>query len=99
MSFANGRAPKGAKIPPEVEFPVLPRLPRGRTAPPLELYVAKALELARIEGERKYARLGDPLNQKEANERKDDIASRVEKAEGYARWRWQGYLDGEIASL
>lgn len=77
----------------------LPELPRGRPAPALETYISEARKAARIEGERKHSRLPPPANQKELNERKQDVASRVELAGEYARYRWYGYVNGEIASL
>lgn len=74
-------------------------LPQNRPAPPLEQYVAEAREGARLVGVQKQEKLPEPQNQKELNERRQDLADRVDRAEKYARWRWQGYQDGEVASL
>lgn len=77
----------------------LPEIPKGRPAPALELYLADAREGARIEGERKWDRIGPTESPSDRKARVDDIASRVRKAEEYARWRHAGYVAGEIASL
>lgn len=70
----------------------LPRFPKDRPAPPLEEYVAEHVEAAKrlVAGG-----LKDPRQFTEKTEGDD----RVSRAEAYARWRWQGYKDGEIASL
>lgn len=70
----------------------LPRFKRNRPAPPLEEYVAHHVnETKRLvaEGLKDPQQFTDPTPG-------DDRVSRAEK---YARWRWQGYIDGEIASL
>lgn len=70
----------------------LPRLKRDRPCPPLEEYVAEHVEAAR----RLVAQgLKDPKQFTEPTPGDD----RVSRAEKYARWRWQGFKDGEIASL
>jgi len=60
----------------------------GRPAPPLEEYVAAHVEACRI------AMLDDGLKNPIVNG--DDRLARAEK---YARWRWQGYVDGHVNSL
>lgn len=70
----------------------LPRYERNRPAPPLEVYVADHVR----EAERLVADgLKDPRQFTEITPGDD----RVGRAEKYARWRWHGYKDGEIASL
>jgi hypothetical protein len=100
--FAKAKV-KGGTAEIEVAEPgELPVLPPGRAAPALEQYVAEAVEAARVVAEQGFKRLGDmrePENQKELNERKRDMALRLELAEKYARWRWRGYVDGEVTSL
>lgn len=62
-------------------------LPKGRPAPPLEQYVAdhrKAVQLELDKGLKEAIYKGK---------------GRVDRAEDYARWRWHGYVNGEIASL
>lgn len=65
----------------------LPRLPKNRSAPPLEEYVASELEHVR--------RLVAAGLKNEVHRGEDRFA----RAERYARWRWQGYKDGEIKEL
>ncbi len=70
----------------------LKRLPLNRPAPPLEEYVAEHVEAARrlvAAGQKSPQQFTEPTPG-------DD---RVGRAEKYARWRWQGYKDGEIESL
>lgn len=65
----------------------LPRFARNRPAPPLEEYVAEQVEaVRRLVGNG----LKNPVHQGE---------DRVVRAERYARWRWHGFIDGEIARL
>ncbi len=65
----------------------LPRFARDRPCPPLEEYVAEQVEASR----RLIGRgLKNPVHEG------DD---RLVRAEKYARWRWQGFKDGEVASL
>ena len=77
--------------------------PRNRAAPPLEQYVAEAREAARIVGEgiakRKLPSASTSNGNVASPMASEDTEARVAKAEAYARWRWQGYADGEIASL
>lgn len=81
------------KIPdaPDLDDPIpgtsLPRFPRNRDTPPLEEYVADALEAVR--------RLVAAGLKNEVHRGEDRFA----RAERYARWRWQGYKDGEIKEL
>lgn len=77
--------------------PALRAFPLNRNAPSLERYVAEAIEGARIEAVRQLARKG--FGGMSASDSEIDIESRIAKAESYARWRWHGYRDGEIASL
>ena len=65
----------------------LPALPKNRDAPPLEEYVAAELEHVR--------RLVAAGLKNEVHRGKN----RFDRAEAYARWRWQGYKDGEIKEL
>jgi hypothetical protein len=70
----------------------LKRFPRNRPAPPLEEYVAEQVEAVR----RLLAQgLKDPRQFTEPTPGDD----RMSRAEKYARWRYQGFIDGEIASL
>ena len=75
----------------------------GRAAPPLEEYVAEAREAARIVGvgiaKRKLPSASTSNGNVASPMAAEDTEARVAKAEAYARWRWQGYADGEIASL
>ncbi len=72
----------------------LPPLPKGRLATPLEIYVEEARRTARNEAEKRW-----PLTPENKKDRKAEIDVRVDKAEGYARWRWDGYVNGEISGL
>ena len=76
---------------------VLQPFPKNRPAPDLEIYVAEAREAARITAEAMALRRTGNPERSELD--KVDIEDRVKKAESYARWRWQGYRDGEIVSL
>lgn len=71
--------------------------PKNRPAPDLESYVAEAREAARRVAESMaMRRTGNPAL---SGPDEIDVQSRIEKAVAYARWRWHGYRDGEIASL
>jgi hypothetical protein len=74
----------------EGEMPVLviEDLKVGRPAPPLEDYV-KANVDACIEAMERDG-LKNPIV---------NGADRIQRAEAYARWRWQGYVDGLVDSL
>jgi len=61
-----------------------PEFPPGRAAPPLEEYVAAHVEACRLAMESGL---------------KDHDGQRLARAERYARWRWQGYVDGHVNSL
>lgn len=67
---------------------VLPELPQGRRALPLEDYVAEAVRGARAVGELALTKSND-----------EDIDARVRAAEEYARWRHAAYLAGQVVSL
>jgi hypothetical protein len=72
--------------PDELEV-VLPELPKGRPAPDVEEYVGEA----RLAVERLMKQgLKDALY---------EGTDRTERAEEYARWRHEGYVNGEVASL
>jgi hypothetical protein len=75
---------------PDIEepTPVLPDLPKGRRALPLEDYVAEAVRGARIAGELALTKSND-----------EDVEARVKAAEAYARWRHGAYLAGQVVSL
>jgi hypothetical protein len=75
---------KGSEVGEVEEMIEVPSLPPGRPAPPLEEYVAAHVEACRLAIE-------DGL--------KDPDGQRLARAERYARWRWQGYVDGHIGSL
>jgi hypothetical protein len=78
----------------------IPKIGRDRPAPPLEEYVAEMKEAARKVGESMMARrLTEASTEKERKSALEDIEFRVADAERYARWRWQGYKNAEIASL
>lgn len=63
-------------------------LPPGRPAPPLDIYVAEARRAAEIVAKAKPTELTPA-----------EIARRVDRAEEYAKYRWNGYVSGEIISL
>jgi hypothetical protein len=83
-----------AKIPdvPDVEDvdarTVLQPYRKNRPAPPLEEYVSAQVGEVKV-----LVALGRVTNPIHLGE------DRVARAERYARWRWQGYIDGEIKSL
>lgn len=78
----------------EPDSGVLPRFALNRPGPPLETYVAEAVLAARhYQSARKFGPDTKDFD------RKQWIEDAVVSAEKYARWRWQGYQDGEIASL
>jgi hypothetical protein len=81
------KVPSAPDITEGEERKVLPELPVGRPAPPLEEYVAAHVEACRLAIN---AGLKNPIH------RGDD---RLARAEAYARWRWQGYVDGVVVSL
>jgi hypothetical protein len=66
----------------------LPRFKRNRPAPPLEQYVAASVGDVKV-----LVATGKLTNPVYLGE------DRLARAERYARWRWQAYRDGEIASL
>ena len=66
----------------------LPRFRRNRPAPPLEQYVAASVGDVKV-----LVATGKLTNPVYLGE------DRLARAERYARWRWQAYRDGEIASL
>lgn len=66
----------------------LPRFRRDRPAPPLEQYVAVSVGDVKV-----LVATGQLTNPVHGGE------DRVGRAERYARWRWQAYKDGEVASL
>ena len=78
----------------------IPKIEKDRPAPPLDEYVAEMALAARRVGENIMARtLPDTATPKERAEALREIEDRVAAADKYARWRWQGYKDAEIASL
>ncbi len=66
----------------------LKRFKLNRPCPPLEDYVAAQVGVVKV-----MVAAGKLTNEVHRGE------NRVQRAERYARWRWQGYKDGEIASL
>lgn len=72
----------------EVPVMVVEDLKLGRPAPPLEEYVQANVEACIAAMER------DGLKNPIVNG-----ADRIARAEAYARWRWQGYVDGIVNSL
>lgn len=77
--------------------PELVALPKYRPAPDLGLYVREAREAARLDAEARAARYAS--SGAAGVEAAIDIEARVDAAERYARWRWQGYRDGQIVRL
>lgn len=78
----------------------IPNIPKDRPAPPLEEYVEEMKAASRKVGEKMMARrLTEASTDKERRVALEDIELRVAAAERYARWRWQGYKDAEVASL
>ena len=73
-----------------VEEPRTSPFEKDRPAPPLGEYVAAEVEVTR----RMIAEGRTP-----SRNAVTDAAGRLERTEAYARWRYQGYVDGEIASL
>jgi hypothetical protein len=67
---------------------VIEDLKIGRPAPPLEEYVAAHVEACRLAMEQDG--LKNPIVNGE---------DRIQRAEKYARWRWQSYVDGHVNSL
>jgi hypothetical protein len=61
---------------------------KNRPAPPLEQYVAQQVGEVKV-----LVATGRLTNEIHRGE------DRIARAERYARWRWQGYKDGEIKSL
>ncbi len=66
----------------------LKRFKLNRPCPPLEQYVAEQVGVVKMMVA--TGQLSNPVHEGE---------DRVARAERYARWRWHGYRDGEIASL
>ena len=66
----------------------LPRFRLNRPAPPLEQYMVTSV--ADVEVLVESGELSNPVYLGE---------DRLTRSERYARWRWQAYRDGEIASL
>ncbi len=78
----------------------IPNIPKDRPAPPLEEYVDEMKAAARRTGEKMMARrLTEASTDKERRVALEDVELRVAAAEKYARWRYKGYKDAEIASL
>jgi hypothetical protein len=75
----------------------LTAFPKHRPAPPLEKYVAGAIRAAHLESERKREYFASSPGPVEVFE--DELDARAQAAERYARWRWHGFDDGDIASL
>lgn len=76
-------------VAPVVEAPVAVTPHRGaRPAPPLGEYVALQVGITR-------AQLGVVV----ARNAVLDPEGRLARTERYARWRWQGFVDGQISSL
>jgi hypothetical protein len=80
----NG-APRARELPAAGAGEKLPAPVTARPAPPLEEYVAGEIAITRA--------------QLELRPDLDDHKGRLERTEKYARWRYAGYLAGEVQSL
>ena len=91
--MAAVRAAQNGVVTDEPEM-VMPELPAGRAAPPIEEYVAEQLGLTRrdVTVRARNRTEGEGLLV-------IDLEARLAKTEKYARWRHKGYVAGEIVSL